>query len=113
MVSDLYGRLFDDFQGPEFAVAYWGADTQVKLVWALELVRRSEGMSVDELERRMEGQRTTFTQPVATARSNPTLETFIALLRALDVTAEVHLRPAREGEPPVIVDVDVSQPVPD
>jgi transcriptional regulator with XRE-family HTH domain len=45
-------------------------------------------------------------------RPNPTLDTFNALLRALHVTAEIRLRPAQEGEPPITVAVDVPERVP-
>jgi hypothetical protein len=39
---------------------------------------------------------------------NPTLDTFTALLKALDITAEIRLRRAHEGDPPITVEVDVA-----
>jgi hypothetical protein len=39
---------------------------------------------------------------------NPQLDTLTRMLKALDVTADIHLRRAREGDPPIRVKVDIN-----
>lgn len=100
-------RRAKSLQNPEVAAGYWEMDSELKLVKALDLVREREGMTKEEMARRMQRQRVAISRLFNAERSNPTLETLHAALRALDLTAEVHLRRAREGDPPMTVKVDV------
>lgn len=97
-MSRFHQRLRQRLRDPEFAAGYEEMDSELRLVEALNLLREQAHLSTEELAQRMGRQRTAVSRLFNAARSNPTLDTLTDLLRAMGITAEVHLRPAREGE---------------
>ncbi len=80
-------------------------ESELQLVEALNLLRERANLSTEELARRMGRQRAAVSRLFNASRANPTLDTLTDLLRAMGVTAEVHLRPAREGESPIQIEI--------
>jgi transcriptional regulator with XRE-family HTH domain len=81
-------------------------DAEPRLIQTLDTVREREQLTTEELARRMGRHREAVSRLFNAAHPNPTLDTFSSLLKALGVTAEIHLHRAREGEPLITVRVD-------
>jgi transcriptional regulator with XRE-family HTH domain len=105
-MSRFHQRLREHMQDPEFASGYWEMDSELQLIQAIDTIRQREGLTTEELARRMDRERAFLSRLFNAEHPNPTIDTFTALLKALNVTAEVHLRHAQEGEPPLKVSVD-------
>jgi transcriptional regulator with XRE-family HTH domain len=102
---------------PAVATGYWEMDSELQLIDALDAVRQHEGITIEELARRMESshpdsQRVVLSRLFNAEQPNPTLETLTRLLHAMNITAVIHLRRAGEGEPPIRVDVDLPDELP-
>ncbi len=76
-------------QNPEIAAGYRTMDAEIQLVLALEAIceHRHMGRKLD---------------------ANPTLDTMIELLSALNITADITLREAKEGESPIHMVTELS-----
>jgi AraC-like DNA-binding protein len=94
-------------QNPEIAAGYWEMDSELRVIQALDALREQLHLTTEELAQRMGRHREAVSRLFNAEHPNPTLETFSDLLKALDVTAEIRLRRAHEGEPPIVVSVDV------
>ncbi len=70
---------------------------------ALDEVRKQLNLSQEQLARRMGKKREAVTRLLSDDEVNPTLDTIIELLSALQLTADITLRRAREGEGPITV----------
>jgi transcriptional regulator with XRE-family HTH domain len=104
-MSRFHQRLRQRLRDPEFAAGYEEMGSELQLVEALNLLREQANLSTEELAQRMGRQRTAVSRLFNASRANPTLDTLSDLLRALGVTAEIHLRPAEEGEPPIQIEM--------
>ena len=104
-MSRFHQRLQQRLRDPEFAAGYEEMESELQLVEALNLLRERANLSTEELAQRMGRQRTAVSRLFNASRSNPTLDTLTDLLRAMGFTAEVRLRPAREGEPPIQIEM--------
>lgn len=94
-------RLQQDLQDPEFAAGYYEQDVEIQLMRALDEYRRREQLSTTQLAERSGMSREAISRLFHAERPNPTLSTLTELLRALHLQAEVTLRHAASGEPPI------------
>lgn len=97
-MTRFHQRLQQRLRDPEFAAGYQEMDGELQLIEAINMLREQSCMSMEELARRMGRSRPAVSRLFNVARPNPTLDTFIDLLSALGLTAEVTLRPSHEGD---------------
>jgi transcriptional regulator with XRE-family HTH domain len=76
---------------------------ELELMRALDEVRKQLNLSQEQLAKRMGKKREAVTRLLSDDEVNPTLDTLIELLSALQLTADITLRRAREGEGPITV----------
>ena len=77
---------------------------------AIDEVRKQLDMSQEQLARRMGKKREAVTRLLSSDDVNPTLDTIIELLSALQLTADITLRQAREGEGPIRIATEIATP---
>lgn len=111
-MSRFHQRLDEDMRDPEFAAAFDQADVELQLILTLDSLRKQLGLTNTALAQRMGRRRQAVSRLLNAAEPNPWLNTLVELLAALGVTVEVHIRRARDGEPPVTVDLDVAAEAP-
>jgi transcriptional regulator with XRE-family HTH domain len=104
-MSRFHQRLRERMQNPDFATGYHEMHSELQLVQALNRLREDAHVSTEELAQSMGRQRAAVSRLFNAAQPNPTLETLTDLLKALGVTAEIHLRPSQEGEAPIKIEV--------
>ncbi len=85
-------------QNPEFAAGYRAMDAEIQLVLALEAICEHKHISQEMFTERIDKK----------LKDNPTLDTMIELLSALNITADITLREAKEGESPIHVVTELS-----
>lgn len=90
-------------QNPAIAAGYREMAAEVQLMGALDEIRQYEKLTKEELAERMGRKREAISRLLTDDEANPTLDTLIGMLSALGVTADITLRPAREGEGPLRV----------
>jgi DNA-binding phage protein len=95
---------------PEIAAGYWEMDAELKLMHALEAVRKRQHMSQEQLAALTGKKREAISRVLSSDESNPTLSTLIELLSALNLTADITIRQAREGEGAITVALDLPPP---
>jgi transcriptional regulator with XRE-family HTH domain len=83
---------------PEVAAGYREMDAELSLVQAMDALRKRRHLSKEQLAARMSRSRPAISRILNGEDSNPTLETITGMLEALDVTAEVTLRPRVSDE---------------
>ena len=88
-------------QDPEVAEGYQEITAEFQFVQAIESIRSKLGISKEQLAIKMGKKRETISRLLTTPDTNPTLETVVELLSALGLTADIRLRYAKEGEPPL------------
>ena len=93
-------------QNPEIAAGYRELAAELELMQAIDAVRKEQNLSQEELASRMGKKREALSRLFSADDINPTLETIIELLSALDLTADITLRHRREGEGPIKVAVE-------
>ncbi len=90
-------------QNEEVAAGYREMAAELELMRALDEVRKQLNLSQEQLAKRMGKKREAVTRLLSDDEVNPTLDTLIELLSALQLTADITLRRAREGEGPITV----------
>lgn len=90
-------------QNPAIAAGYREMAAEVQLMRALDEIRKFEKLTKEELAERMGRKREAISRLLTGDEANPTLDTLIGMLSALGVTADITLRPTREGEEPLRV----------
>ncbi len=105
-------RLRRRMQDPAFAAGYWEADAELRLIEAIDTLRKQQNLTTEEVARRMGRHREAVSRLLNTPYPNPRLDTLSGLFAALGVTAEIHLRRAREDEPPITVAIDIAEQAP-
>src|ERR1700693_6210444 len=103
-------RLQKRLQNEEFATGYREMDAELELMHAIDMVRKYQNMSQEELATRMGKKREAVSRLLSSDKINPTLNTLIELLSALKLTADITLRQAREGEGPIKVAIELATP---
>ena len=104
-MSRYHHRRQQFLQGPETAAGYWEMDTELQLIQALDAIREQRQLNTEELAQRMGRHREAVSRLLHAEHPNPTLDTLSDLLKALNVTAEIRLRPSEENEPAITVSV--------
>ena len=90
-------------QNEEVAAGYREMAAELELMRALDEVRKQLNLSQEQLAKRMGKKREAVSRLLSGDEVNPTLDTLIELLSALQLTADITLRRAREGEGPITV----------
>ena len=103
-------RLKKFLQDEEFAAGYREMAVELELMRALEAVRKRRHLSQKQLAALMGKKREAISRLFSSDESNPTLSTLIELLSALNLTADITLRQAREGEGAITVALDLPPP---
>lgn len=75
---------------------------------ALDAIRKHQHISQEELAARRGKKREAVSRLLSADDINPTLETLIEFLSALNLTADITLREAKEGEAPIKVAVELT-----
>ena len=107
-MSRYHQRRRKFLENVEIAAGYMEMDSELTLIEAIDAIREQEGVTIEELARRMDRHREAISRLLNAAYPNPTLDTFVQMLRALDLTAEIHLRRSHEGESPIKVRRDAA-----
>jgi len=97
-------------QNPEVAAGYREMAAELELMHAIDTVRKQLNMSQEQLAKRMGKKREAVSRLLSDDDVNPTLNTLIELLSALNLTADITLRQAREGEGPIKVATEIAPP---
>ena len=103
-------RLQRRLQNEEFAAGYREMDAELELIHAIDLMRKHQHMSQEDLAKLMGRKREAISRLLSADDINPTLNTLIELLSALKLTADITLRQAREGEGPIKVAMEFAPP---
>ena len=101
-------RLQKRLQNEEFAAGYREMDAELELMHAIDMMRKQQHMSQEQLAARMGKKREAISRLFSADDINPTLNTLIELLSALNLTADITIRPAEEGEEPIKVAVELT-----
>lgn len=104
-MSRFHQRLQQHLSDPEFAAGYQEMDSELQLIEAIDTLREREHISIEELAHRMGRERSAISRLFNATQPNPTLDTFVDLLKAMALTADVNLRPSREGERAINVSI--------
>lgn len=103
-------RLRKRLQNEEIAAGYREMDAELELMRAIDTIRKYQHMSQEQLATRMGKRRETVSRLLSADDVNPTLNTLIELLSALNLTADITLRQAKEGERPIKVAMELTPP---
>lgn len=95
-------------QNKEVAAGYQEMAAELELMHAIDDIRKQLDMSQEQLAKRMGKKREAVTRLLSADDINPTLNTLIELLSALNLTADITLRQAREGEGPIKVATEIA-----
>lgn len=90
-------------QNPEVAKGYREMAAELEFMQAIDEARKQQQLSQEQLATLTGKKREAISRLLSAENINPTLETLIELLSALDLTADITLRPAKEGEAPMRV----------
>jgi transcriptional regulator with XRE-family HTH domain len=79
---------------------------EIQFMQAIEVMRARQHISKENLAARAGKKREAVSRLLTGREANPTLNTILDLLTALDLTADITLRPSREGEGPLKVSTE-------
>jgi len=103
-------RLHKRLQNEEVAAGYQEMAAELELMRAIDTMRKHQHMTQEKLATLMGRKREAISRLLSSDDVNPTLNTFIELLSALKLTADITLRQAREGEGPIRVVMELTPP---
>ena len=81
---------------------------EMELMLAIDTVHRQKHLTQEELAERIGRKREAISRLFSADDINSTIGTLIELLAALDLTADITLRPSKEGESPMKVVLESS-----
>ena len=93
-------------QDPEVAEGYREMAAEFQLMQAIEAIRLRQQITKEDLAVQMGKKREVISRLLTTQHPNPTLETVIELLSALQLTADITFRRAKEGDSPLHITTD-------
>ncbi len=96
-------------QHEEVAIGYREMAAELELMQAIDMVRKQLHLSQEQLATRMGKKRESVSRLLSADDINPTLNTLIELLSALNLTADITLRQTREGEGPIKVATELPE----
>jgi transcriptional regulator with XRE-family HTH domain len=100
-MSRFHQRLRQDLRDPEVAADFYQETAEIVLMQVLEEARKAFALTDRELAERMGMPRESVTRLFNAEHANPKLSTIISLLSALELHADITLRPASPDEAPV------------
>jgi transcriptional regulator with XRE-family HTH domain len=103
-------RRLKRLQNPEVMAGYREMAAEMELMRLLDEVRKEKHLTQEELAERIGRKREAISRLFSADDINPTIGTSIELLAALDLTADITLRPSKEGEGPMKVVLESSAP---
>ena len=95
-------------QNPEIAAGYREMAAELELMRALDEIRKQQKITKEALAAQMGKKREAISRLFTADEINPTLDTLLELLSALNVTADITLRRSTEGEGPIKVVTELS-----
>lgn len=96
-------RLQKRLQNADVADGYREMDAELELMYAIDTIRRQQHISQEQLAQLMGRKREAVARLLTSEEINPTLNTLIEFLSALNITADITLRHSRKGEGPINV----------
>ena len=93
-------------QNPEVGAGYREMGVELELMQALDAIRKQQHISQEQLAARIGKNQQALSRLFSADDINPTLNTLIELLSALNLTADITIRQAGEGEEPIKVAVE-------
>ena len=93
-------------QDSEVAEGFQEMQAEIQFMQAIEVMRARQHISKENLAARAGKKREAVSRLLTGREANPTLNTILDLLTALDLTADITLRPSREGEGPLKVNTE-------
>ena len=103
-------RLRKRLQNEEVAEGYREMAAELELMHAIDTMRRHQHVTQEKLATLVGKKREAISRLLSADDINPTLNTLIELLSALQLTADITLRQAREGEGPLKVVTEFAPP---
>jgi transcriptional regulator with XRE-family HTH domain len=96
-------RLQKRLLNEEIASGYQEMAAELELMRTIDIIRKHQHISQERLAALMGRKREAVSRLLSADDINPTLNTLIELLSALHLTADITLRPSKEGEEPIKV----------
>src|SRR5579875_1308023 len=93
-------------QDSEVAEGFQEMQAEIQFMQAIEMIRAQQHMSKESLAIHTGKKREAISRLLTGREANPTLSTILDLLSALNVTADITLRPSKEGEGPLKVSTE-------
>ena len=103
-------RLRKRLQNEEIAEGYREMAAELELMQAIDTMRKHQHITQEKLAAQLGKKREAISRLLSADDVNPTLNTLIELLSALQLTADITLRRAKEGEGPLKVITEFSTP---
>ena len=100
-------RLQKRLRNDEIAAGYREMKAELALMRAIDTIRKDQHMSQEKLASRMGRKREAIARLFVAEDANPTLNTLIELLYALNITADITLRQSQIGEGPLKVGLEL------
>jgi transcriptional regulator with XRE-family HTH domain len=100
-------RLHKRLRNDEIAAGYREMEAELALMRAIDTIRKDQHMSQEKLASRMGRKREAIARLFVAEDANPTLNTLIELLSALNITADITLRQSQIGEGPLKVGLEL------
>ena len=100
-------RLQKRLQNEEVAAGYREMAAELELLHAIDAARKQLQLTQEQLAERMGKKREAVSRLLSADDANPTLNTIMELLTALNLTADITIRQAEEGEGPISVAMEL------
>ena len=101
-------RLRKRLENEEIAEGYREMAAELELMRAIDDARKHLQMTQEQLAERMGKKREAVSRLLSADDINPTLNTIVELLSALNLTADITIRQAEEGEGPINVAMELA-----
>lgn len=101
-------RLRKRLENENVAEGYREMAAELELMRAIDDARKHLQMTQEQLAERMGKKREAVSRLLSADDINPTLNTIVELLSALNLTADITIRQAEEGEGPINVAMELS-----
>ncbi len=101
-------RLRKRLENENVAEGYREIAAELELMRAIDDARKHIQMTQEQLAERMGKKREAVSRLLSADDINPTLNTIVELLSALNLTADITIRQAEEGEGPINVAMELS-----
>ena len=101
-------RLRKRLENENVAEGYREMAAELELMRAIDDARKHLQMTQEQLAERMGKKREAVSRLLSADDINPTLNTIVELLSALNLTADITIRKAEEGEGPINVAMELS-----